>query len=308
MTTITTPHNVDLVLGHGHCFDGFTSMWIVWLVRGDACEYKEVFYGDPPPDVRGRHVLIVDFAYDRDVLQRMASEAASILVLDHHATNERKLAGLPYALFDMERSGAMLAYDWCDNFDLITDGGEVIRLVRYVQDRDLWRWKEHASREISMALSVVPMEFDTWSKFACRLYDDLTRVIDDGATLSTMMKRQVETMATGAQLAMLGDQIVWLCNAPYTHASDLGNLLTEREGPGVAAVWRYDGTKQRLAVSLRSSKASGVDVAKLAERHGGGGHKHAAGFEVDGWPPTLPFVEITDAQLAMAERLARGEI
>ena len=54
------------------------------------------------------------------------------------------------------------------------------------------------------------------------------------------------------------------------------------EGTAVAALVRDHGNRGRAArkVSLRSSGGE-VDVSAIARKHGGGGHKRAAGFSTD---------------------------
>jgi nanoRNase/pAp phosphatase (c-di-AMP/oligoRNAs hydrolase) len=62
-------------------------------------------------------------------------------------------------------------------------------------------------------------------------------------------------------------------------SSDAGNLMaTEYEQGKMFAATYIDGPKGRI-FSLRSTK-DGMDVSKIAERFGGGGHKNAAGFTI----------------------------
>ncbi|HEY9460031.1 MAG TPA: phosphoesterase, partial [Paralcaligenes sp.] len=77
---------------HGKCADGFTAAWAVKCALGDIEFYPGV-YQEPPPEVTGRDVIIVDFSYKRPVLVEMAAVARSILVLDHHKTAAEDLAG-----------------------------------------------------------------------------------------------------------------------------------------------------------------------------------------------------------------------
>ena len=54
-----------LIVYHGDCPDGFGAAFAAWKRYGDEADYVPVNHGDPPPDFRGRHVLVADFAYDR---------------------------------------------------------------------------------------------------------------------------------------------------------------------------------------------------------------------------------------------------
>ena len=99
------------VLYHAECADGFGAAWALWR-RFSQARYIPVKHGSPPPEgLKGERVVIVDFSYARDVLDSMARETERLLVLDHHITAEKALAGLPYAYFDMKKSGAVLAWE-----------------------------------------------------------------------------------------------------------------------------------------------------------------------------------------------------
>ena len=81
----------------------------------------------------------------------------------------------------------------------------------------------------------------------------------------------------------------YITSADYA-ATGAGEEMTEGvidhlrsiEGTKVAAVVRDLGNRGRAArkVSLRSSEGD-VDVSAIARKHGGGGHKRAAGFSTD---------------------------
>ena len=128
-----------LCIYHGNCADGFGAAWAVRHALGDDVEFHAGHYGHVPQDVTDRDVILVDFSYKLDVLHELSFKAKSILILDHHKSAQEDLCGLenvkeklgyygffnelgPYcysqnkplvgALFDMDRSGAMLAWDF----------------------------------------------------------------------------------------------------------------------------------------------------------------------------------------------------
>jgi len=63
-----------LVIYHGACRDGFCAAWCVWR-RMPGAEFVPAMYGNPPPDVDGRDVVIVDFSYDRALMDEMDRRA-----------------------------------------------------------------------------------------------------------------------------------------------------------------------------------------------------------------------------------------
>lgn len=277
---------------HANCADGFTAAWAVRWALGNEVEFTPAGYGDTPPDVTGADVVIVDFSYKRPVLERMALTARSILILDHHKTAQAELAGLPrprsdwrahrahagnpVALFDMDRSGAQMAWDYfCE--------GSRAYLVDIVADRDLWRWQEPFSREINAVIASHEMTFDTWDDLAARLQadDDIGRVAAEGeAILRAHDKIVRQVIATSRRRMIIGGHDVPVAAAPYALASDTAGTMAE--GEPFAATY-VDGPKGR-AFSLRSRSDTGVDVAEIAATYGGGGHRNAAGFlAAAGW-------------------------
>jgi hypothetical protein len=129
----------EVCLYHDPCSDGFTAAWVI-QARWPSCEMIPARYqAGALPDVAGKHVLLVDFSYKRDDLIQIASEAASVTILDHHLSAQRDLepllaSGMILGQFDMERSGAMMAWNFAYP-DMVPP-----LLVQYVQDRDLWTW------------------------------------------------------------------------------------------------------------------------------------------------------------------------
>ncbi len=264
MTNSTRP----LCIYHSHCADGFAAAWIVNTYHRGQVDFHAAGYGSAPPDVTGRQVIIVDFSYPRDVLIEMAGVAERILVLDHHKTAKEALVDLPAnvtAVFDMERSGAMLAWD---RFA----GGVPPRLIAHVQDRDLWRFQEPRTAEYMAAVFSHPYDFDTWTVLASTPPPAL---IAEGVAILRKHKKDLEELMYLARPVQIAGYTVPAINLPPFMASDAGHILSQ--GQPFAAIYWDTATGRKF--SLRSQK-DGVDVAALAQQFGGGGHAQAAGFFV----------------------------
>src|ERR1700721_2643616 len=91
-----------LIITHANCSDGFCCAWQLWNLYPNA-EFHFCNYGDNPPDVTNRNVLMTDFSYKRPVMQELINKATNVVVLDHHKTAKEELAGLEGAtiVFDM---------------------------------------------------------------------------------------------------------------------------------------------------------------------------------------------------------------
>lgn len=286
-----------MVIYHANCRDGFTAAWVAWQALGQECEFFPASYGQDPPDCTGREVYILDFSYKRPAMRKILSQAMKVTVLDHHKTAEAELDGLcdelvmspelianppgshlPVIKFDVTKSGAMLAWEH------FFPGTNPPNLVRYVQDRDLWSWKLDYSRQVNAYIESVPMDFDHWQMLSKKMgygpSDGPAReVVDSGFVILDYKAQLIESIcASASEVTILGHRVMAV-NTSVFFSEVAGQLSIGR--PFGAAYWvRQDGITQW---SLRSDP-DGLDVSEIAKAHGGGGHKHAAGFQGDPIP------------------------
>jgi hypothetical protein len=263
-----------LIIYHGSCLDGFTAAWACWrLYVNRGADYFPAHYEGGGadvvlPDVTGRDVVMVDFCTGREQLLRLKAEAASFRVLDHHVTAQAVCEGLDFCTFDMERSGAGLAWDY------LHADRQRPWLIDYAEDRDLWRFKLPRSKAVNAFISAQPMTFERWEQMS-----ELTpeQAADRGEAVLSFVDRYVTEMAKQARrMTFAGHQDIPVVNAPYINTSELVGHLASQDGVPFAVGWSvgHDGA---VSYSLRSR--GDFDVSALAQRFGGGGHKAAAGFK-----------------------------
>lgn len=264
---------IDLVIYHAGCADGFCAAWLCHRAWPTA-EFVPAKYGDPPPDVRGRDVLIVDFSYPRETLIKMAAEAACLIVLDHHRTAEADLKGLAFCRFDMNKSGGRLTYEYLRDNDIATGGvtSEPCWLVDYTEDRDLWQWALADSVEINAALRSYPFDFAVWDGLDM-LIGWRQELYGEGCAIRRLEKQLVERHVRHAVEVEIAGHKILAVNATVLESEIAGELA---KGRPFGVVWFYSAPGKRV-YSLRS-EPDGIDVSEVAKKFGGGGHKHAAGF------------------------------
>lgn len=261
-----------LVIYHADCLDGFGAAYAAWKKDPEAT-FVAAKYGDTPPDVTGQEVYILDFSYPEATLMDMVDVAQSVTILDHHKSAEKDLkpmleAGLIQGEFDMNRSGAVMAWQY------FHPDSEIPQLLKHIQDRDLWKFELPKTREICAALATVSRTFLAWNNIITP--DDLYDLIISGEAILKAHNANVQAIVENAYRFKIGGYDVPVANANYMFASDVGNILCR--GEPFAATWYQDGTHRYF--SLRSEKGKGIDVSDIATFCGGGGHKHAAGFKV----------------------------
>lgn len=288
-----------LCIYHGGCDDGFAAAWAVRKALGDEVEFYPGIYQKEPPPHDGRDVIFVDFSYKRPVLDAMAAKANSVLILDHHKTAQEDLADLPkpppweswsgathlpkgpamVALFDMDRSGAALAWDY-----FIGDGSSLglkiavasrqREFIEYIQDRDLWRKALPGGDEFTIALRSYPQDFLIWDKL---IDAGPQTLIAEGGAIQRYYRLRVEELKRSAYKATMATHRIWIANAPYFAASEVAGELADR-GLAFGACY-FEAEGGRFQYSLRSR--GNFDVSAIARQFGGGGHKAAAGFSTD---------------------------
>ena len=219
---------------------------------------------------------MLDFAYPRPVMEAIARQVHTLVVLDHHKTAAADLAGLGATApnirleFDMHRSGARLAWDWFHPHER----EYAPWLVRYVEDRDLWRFALPYSRDVTTGIDAHEHTLESWDELAER---DVEEVAREGHVIETYRRRCVEAARTLAVPMVIAGHRVRAANcSDRRFASDTAISLAEARLFG-ATYWI--NARGRVRFSLRSP-AGGLDVSEIAKTFGGGGHEHAAGFEV----------------------------
>jgi len=268
------------VIYHANCTDGFCSAYLFWCKYKDKAEYIPMSYGQELDfdkfTAKGTKVYILDFSFSRSELLRLAECVAKVVVLDHHKTAQEELSGdwpeNTYIEFDMERSGAMMTWDYLHpNLDAPL-------FVRYVQDRDLWQFKLPDSRKVSAYMQAIPFGFKNWDKLRELFKVHPDTIVQMGQAILMKVNQQIRASVKNATLCQLEvDFEIFTILAVNTtvNFSEVAGKLAEGHKFGIAWFIRSDGKYQ---YSLRSKN---FDVSTIAKAFGGGGHAQAAGFESD---------------------------
>jgi len=261
---------------HKNCFDGICSAWVVQKKYPDvvlyAMNYGESFPWDVPTN---SDIIFVDFSLKRAEMLQIKEKFKSLLVIDHHKTAEAELEGLDFAVFDMNESGASLA--WKHYFTQIP----VPKLVRYIKDRDLWLFKETASQEVNAYIQSFPMEIEPYENLALYLDTDLglQMALTGGESILRYKNQMVIAMCKYHSIELIGEHQVPVANASVMF-SEVGDALVKMYPELPFSAYYFD----RLADGKRQwglRSHGDFDVSEVAKKFGGGGHKNAAGFIED---------------------------
>lgn len=258
----------DVCFYHGNCVDGSLSAVCAKLAYPEI-ELIPLFSRNELPSEelwKKRHVVMIDFSLSKELLDQMDRGTASFLLLDHHKTAYQNLSGEKYAVFDMNRSGAEMA--WKHFFPdslaplLIRAAGE--------NDRGLNAMPETAAiMDYGYQLTFSPAD---WLQYMQDLECNPEQLLLAGKQIGQWKKSLVkDTAAQKAFKTKLGRHEVWAINSSL-FKNELADELCQY---GKFAIV-YSGHDGAWYWSLRSR--DGFDVEQLAAANGGGGHAGAAAF------------------------------
>lgn len=261
----------DIVLYHKGCRDGFTAAWAI-SNRHPNAQYIPVAYGEkidfsPYED---KDIIMVDVSLEREEMLKLHATARSLLLVDHHKTAFEKLSDLPFAFFDMTRSGAGLAWD-------LFNSAPRPLMIEAVEDRDLWKWTVPNSKDITTVLDTVPEDFSLYSKFCKELEENPEKIIEQGKAMAIYHMNVAQLLLKDAHPIVHGTQQGMAVNVPHAFVSDVGNLLVQEDKVEFAFLW-----SQLKDGSVRASwRGKNTPIDHLARDFGGGGHPLASGAQMD---------------------------
>ncbi|MCL4405997.1 MAG: DHHA1 domain-containing protein [Patescibacteria group bacterium] len=263
--------NKIVVLYHKGCSDGFAGAWIMWRKFKDRAIYWPMEYQVPPPAVlkSARKVYMIDFGFPAETMKGLAIRY-DITAIDHHESQKQAVKFAQESVFDLNHSGGVLAWKY------MNPGKPTPALLKRIEDIDLWKFKIKDTRKTMAWLESHEQDFKLWDKFIKDFENPEKRLafIKEGSAILRYQEQLVKELSDSAVEAVFEGRKALVVNSPVL-ASQIGNRLASKEGK-VAIIW--SNKNKKIFVSLRS--VGQTDVAELAKRYGGGGHKHAAGFGI----------------------------
>ena len=265
-----------IIVYHSNCVDGFTAAWLVHRTLGGG-EMIGVQY-----DLAGREAVreammgmgegvdfwMVDYSVGNIFMHSLSclveSLGGKLTVCDHHKTALAELSGWG------RTSGFYLVNGICGaELTCRALGVEVSELVRYVGDRDLWKWELPASRDVSAYIGTLDKTLEEWDKLAGEW--NVERYAMEGKGVLRGVEAAVRRAVQGVREGKIGE---WSVGAVIGSGvtSEVGEKLN-KDGWDIAAMMSV-GWNGEVICSLRSKN---VDIGAIAERFGGGGHAAAAG-------------------------------
>lgn len=274
-----------LVCYHSNCTDGFTAALCAYMRYKDNADYFPVQYGKDY-DInlfKDKEIYILDFSFKREICEQIHEVAKSLLILDHHATARDALEGLPYAKFDMTKSGALLAWEYFRNLPSEEPKHWIFShkcstFIKHVCNYDLWNHSDPNTMFFNKFIRSHEFDFENWLKLleATELDHWHARFIGEGKAIDRYAKQQVKANVSYSSKCLIAGHEGKIVNCSAVFSSEVGHEITKETGTyGATYCIMKDGN---VVVSLRS--VGEYKVNEIAKLFGGGGHDNAAGFTV----------------------------
>ncbi len=263
-----------VILYHGNCPDGFGGAYSAWKKFGDSATYIPLSYSDPvPSDLTGAHVYFIDFCYKQEVMDGIVAEAASVTVLDHHAGTRAIVESMPEHVFDNDRSGSTIAWNYFHP-DLPTP-----QFLKYIEDDDLFLFKDPDTHAVVSYIAIRPFTFEIWDGYVKELEDPTSReaLLTRVRIYGEYFEMLAEFASNHVKLVKFeGYEVTFATAHPFKPMKSLvGNLLARKHGPFALVVAAHPNG---FGISIRGDGS--VDVSAIARKYGGNGHHDSSGFVI----------------------------
>jgi oligoribonuclease NrnB/cAMP/cGMP phosphodiesterase (DHH superfamily) len=291
--------NKKLILTHANCVDGCCSRAILEQAHGENALYLAVDYPDFKPeyaeryeklmsqvkDFKNTEVIMADICLPNAWIDMFLKNENKVTIIDHHATSLKMVENYQERIDNGEKlnleiifskdnteSGAMLTWKYCNPTLNIPD------VIKYVSEGDTWNFKSPETKPFYFGIKNEKEPKDYSSEFWINLINNkeaVNSIIESGKPLLDSHNKVLDSFAKEAKPITIDNKQGFIVQAPRKYCSDLGDILA-KQCNGFALI--YEQKPDLVTCELRSVKP--VTVNDIAEKLGGGGHKHAAGFRV----------------------------
>jgi hypothetical protein len=311
METIVVYHQVK---ADTDCPDGICAAWIASkffggeeiMLVGESHRPDYANNYEFPFLTKGNRIVLLDFCYPSSILASIVKDAAELVILDHHHTRMNDISKFQSSIlggYSSEDCGATFA--WKYFFPDEPEPWFLIHVLRRDTGKDgYYDGDVPESEAIATAMSrrrdglVGSQAFPVFEKL---LEENPSTLIAEGKALLAerdfLVEQELSRWSSDSRdVLQLKAQNYIVYQVPFLTIQDpradkyiswIGSCLSRKYGCSIVQFVAIRTSSEPTKISLRSHSSSDTDCGVsdtdcgvIAKYFGGGGHKHAAGFEV----------------------------
>ena len=282
--------NKVLVISHEDDIDGLGGVILGYLAFKDI-DYMLIHVKEQTEIVdfvknsNYEKVFITDLGLEDKIADEINELGMNILHFDHHETNVYA-SKYAFSTVEIQRNGIStcgteLFYLYLKENNLLKDNALLKRFVEDTRAYDNWDWVKNnnvEANDLNKLFGIVGI--DTYiSKMVDKLRNNNKDIFDETDKyligLNTQEENKLIELSDKSLIIREKDGLKFGIVFGNKFLSIIGNTLCNRH-PELDYMLLIDSLEKK--VSLRSVR---IDVSKVAESYGGGGHKYAAGFSLN---------------------------
>jgi oligoribonuclease NrnB/cAMP/cGMP phosphodiesterase (DHH superfamily) len=252
-----------------------------------------------PANIKNKNVIIMDVAYNYNVLKKIVKNANYVLHIDHHVTNRNDMIKLQKEypkklelIYDVHECGSSLTWKY------INKKMEIPLFIKYIHDNDIGKWEYEETLPFITSINVhYPLipdmhSLELWES----LFDDKTveEMINMGKIYQKYEKHLLEKSAKQFSVEQfpskivfnyfrnefnkVGEYVVVVINGSGCPSNGMvTKKILESTSCDFVIMWTLNFHQKQYVLSFRSKT---VDVGRIAQLFGGGGHKYASACSI----------------------------
>ena len=270
---------------HSSDLDGHCSGAILKWVYKDKCELIPINYGDDFPweDITEDEIIyMLDFSlqpFNPDMMKLL--ERQNTIWIDHHisAIKELKKHDMEYkkGLLRDGIGACQLTWEFLFGYKNIPYG------VKLLAEYDVWNHSNPDTLPFQFGMRLYETDprkdKSLWNRIFHEDKFTIDNIIEKGKTILEYQKQENEKYAKACAFETTVDGLKCIAINKMLTNSQLFESVWD--GEKYDAMLAFGFRKNKWTISLYTDK-EGIDVSVTAKKFGGGGHKQAAGFQVEG--------------------------
>jgi len=238
-------------------------------------------------DVSVSFLILADISMSKqmaDKVDKQLNDGLKVFLFDHHKT-AIPLSGFTWCEIDKEntRCGSKIFFDWLVSQSMLSSSNAYGLLIELIDDRDRWQNCFNSSKTLSTLFQIVGQ-----NSFIERFLNNPDVLLSEKERYVIDIEEQKlkEYIEEKKKEIFVKKKIVdgkeytfgFITSDKYLWNSDLGNAIVYDKTLGIDVAIMV----MNNSVSARAPSTSEIDLSKIAQKNGGGGHRLAAGWPLNG--------------------------